>query len=84
MRTTVTLDPDAAQIIAHRMRERRHSLSRALNDVIRESAMTRADRPTFSTATADLGTARIGVDHSLRIAGALDDAAVLNGLDTRS
>lgn len=82
MRTTVTLDPDTAQMIQRRMRERRQSFKQALNDTIREAATGGAERNAFSTETADLGAARIDLDRALQIAGALDDAAMLRRLDT--
>ncbi len=82
MRTTVTLDPDTAQLIRRRMRERRQSFKQALNDAIRESATGTGERSGFTTETADLGAARIDVDRALQIAAALDDAATLERLAT--
>lgn len=43
MRTTVTLDPDAEQIVRERMAAKGVSFKRALNDAIRAGVHTPAD-----------------------------------------
>ncbi|MEL6890542.1 MAG: antitoxin [Actinomycetota bacterium] len=74
MRTTVTLDPDAEQIVRRRMREHGVSFKQALNDSIR--AHTSADdvrRTPFRTATTAMGRPAIDLDRALQIAAELED-----------
>ncbi|HPJ17789.1 MAG TPA: antitoxin [Actinomycetota bacterium] len=73
MRTTVTLDPDAEQIVRRRMRERGVGFKEALNDVIRAAALSEAGQKPFRTTVRDLGASRVNLDPALHIAGALED-----------
>lgn len=70
MRTTVTLDPDAEQIIRRIMRERGLSFKEAINDAIRRSA--RPSEP-FRTVPASMGTPRVSLDRALQLVGELED-----------
>ena len=72
MRTTVTLDPDTAALIRHRMRERGISFKRALNEAIRAGADENRGAP-FRTATASLGVPVINLDRALQLAAELED-----------
>jgi len=85
MRTTVTLEPDAEQIIHRRMRERGVSFKQALNDTIRESSRTHAasSKP-FRTKTASLGTTAVSLDRALQLAGALEDDELVRKLRSGS
>lgn len=76
MRTTVTLDSDAEQIIRERMEARGVSFKRALNDAIRESGAGRLDGG-FASLTFDLGSARIDLTKANQIAGELEDEAII-------
>ncbi|QBI18446.1 antitoxin [Egibacter rhizosphaerae] len=71
MRTTVTLDPDTAQIVRRRMRERGMTFKEALNDVIRSGAGDTAEE--FQTPTASLGRPSVNLDRALQVAGDLED-----------
>lgn len=62
MRTTVTLDPDTAQIVQQRMRDRGVTFKVALNDLLRERAVLSGPTPEFRTATASLGPPRADLD----------------------
>ena len=81
MRTTVTLDPDTAALIRHRMRERGISFKQALNEAIRAGADENRGAP-FRTATASLGVPVIdghefvGIVAQADVARALDDPSV--------
>jgi hypothetical protein len=77
MRTTVTLDPDAEALVRRRMRERGVSFKQALNDIIRAGARAAGSPPSFSTATATLGTPNVNLDHALRLAGDIEDEELL-------
>ena len=72
MRTTVTLDPDTAALIRHRMRERGISFKQALNEAIRAGADENRGAP-FRTATASLGVPVINLDRALQLAAELED-----------
>ncbi|MBK5223772.1 MAG: antitoxin [Acidimicrobiia bacterium] len=72
MRTTVTLDPDAEQLIRRRMRERGLSFKEAINDAIRAGTTDRASA-TFRTEPAAMGTSRVNLDRALQVAADLED-----------
>lgn len=72
MRTTVTLDPDTAALIRHRMRERGISFKQALNEAIRAGADENRGAP-FRTATASLGVPVVNLDRALQLAAELED-----------
>ncbi len=75
MRTTVTLDPDAAALIQRRMREHGITFKQALNDAIRSGQG--ASRAPFRTATADLGVPVVALDRALRLAAELEDEELI-------
>jgi hypothetical protein len=74
MRTTVTLDPDAAALVQRRMRERGVTFKQAVNDAIR-AGLTQEDATVepFRTRTADLGAPSVNLDRALQLAGDLED-----------
>lgn len=73
MRTTVTLDPDAEQIIRRRMRERNQTFKQALNDIIRASTANAARGEQFRTQTASMGTSTVNLDRALQLVAELED-----------
>ena len=73
MRTTVTLDPDTEAVVRRRMRERGVSFKQALNDAIRDGALSSSGTRSFTTATAELGIPTVNLDHALRIAADIED-----------
>lgn len=75
MRTTVTLDPDTAQIVRRRMRERGMSFKEALNDAIRAGARGQAQQ--FRTQTASMGQPTVNLDRALQVAADLEDEELL-------
>lgn len=72
MRTTVTLDSDAEQLLRRQMRERGVSFTVALDDAIRE-ALGGAAPGAFRTRIHDLGIPTVNLDRALAIAGDLED-----------
>lgn len=80
MRTTVTLDPDAEQIVRRRMAEHRQTFKEALNDVIRRGAMPEAEQRPFRTEVASMGHSSVNLDRALAIAGADEDVELLRRL----
>jgi hypothetical protein len=81
MRTTVTLDPEADAIVRRLMRERGLTFKQAVNAAIRAGTGTRRRR--FRTPTANLGPARIPVDHALRLAAELEDEELVRKIAAR-
>lgn len=83
MRTTVTLDPDTAQLVRRRMAERGVSFKEALNDAIREGALARRTTP-FRTATAAMGASRVNLDRALQIVADLEDDELIRKMRSGS
>ena len=83
MRTTVTLDPDTAQLLRRRMKERGLTFKEALNEAIRAGATAGATSP-FRTETAALGEPRVNLDRALQIAADLEDDELVRKLRTGS
>lgn len=71
MRTTVTLTPDADALVRKVMRERGLSFKEAVNAAILDGLAPKRDE--FSTPVFDLGSARVSIDQSMRLAGELED-----------
>jgi hypothetical protein len=76
MRTTVTLDSDAAAIVNQRMRERKVTFKQAINDVIRES-VRQAPREPFVQKTSNMGVPTINLDKATQIAAELEDEEII-------
>jgi hypothetical protein len=77
VRTTVTLDPDAAALVQARMNERGLSFKQALNEAIRAGLAPSKRAVQFRTATADLGVSTVNLDRALALAGELEDEELL-------
>ena len=76
MRTTVTLDDDAAALVRRRMAEQGVSFKRAVNDAIRAGASATSGPP-FRTATADMGEPTVALEKALNLAGDLEDEELI-------
>lgn len=77
MRTTVTLDADTEALIRRAMEERGVSFKRALNDAIRSAARPSTQAVPPPTRSRRMGRPNVSLDHALRIAADLEDAALL-------
>ena len=81
MRTTITLDPDVAELIRRVMSERGLTFKDAVNGAIRSALATPApatdamDLPVF-----DMGEPRIPLEHALRVAAELEDEEIVRKL----
>ena len=82
MRTTVTLDPDAEQIIRRRMAERKVSFKQALNDLLRQAESTREEQQPFRTKTRSLGMLVPDLHKALQLAGELEDEEIIRKMRT--
>jgi hypothetical protein len=79
VRTTVTLDPDARQLVERTMRERGLSFKEAVNFAIRAGLSSAREPATHYTASRPLG-ARTDLAKALTLAGELEDEANLRKL----
>lgn len=77
MRTTVTLTAEANALIQKAMRERGLSFKEVVNAAIVEGLSGREPSEPFRTPTFDMGTARVPLEHALRLAGELEDEELL-------
>ena len=84
MRTTVTLDPDAEQIIRRRMRERGLSFKAAINDAIRSAVTVAAPEVRFRTEVAALGESHINLDRALQLAANIEDDELIRKMRSAS
>lgn len=84
MRTTVTLDPDAEQLIRRRMKERKVSFKRALNDLVREGDHAIGERTEFRTATWEMGLPTVDLDKAMLLAAELEDEEIARRMQTGS
>jgi len=81
IRTTITLEPDVYSLIQRRLETSGTSLKSVVNEAIR-SGLAPRQRPVFHTQTASMGQPTVNLDHALRLAGELDDAAMVHLLET--
>ncbi len=82
MRTTVTLDPDVAEMISRLMSERGISFKQALNETVRR-ALAPPPSP-YTTPTFPLGTPRMNLDRALAVAEALEGEALVDTWEPRT
>ncbi|WP_278261100.1 antitoxin [Nocardia sp. AG03] len=83
MRTTVTLDPDVAALLAKRMRETGASFKKALNDALRASLSPQRSRAEFRLPARDLGTPTVDLVKALQLAASLEDEEIVRKLELR-
>ncbi|MFD3511115.1 antitoxin [Nocardia sp. NPDC058666] len=83
MRTTVTLDPDVAALIAKRMRETGASFKKALNDAVRATLASRPSRTEVRLPVRNLGAPTVDLDKALGLAASLEDEEIVRKLEMR-
>ncbi len=81
MRTTVTLEPDVAALIERVMAERGIGFKEAVNEALR--AGLAQEREPYHQQTAQLGRPSVDLDRALRVAGDLEDEALVDKLSLR-
>ena len=84
MRTTVTLDSDTEQIVRLRMKQRRVSFKRALNDAIREGSRELHADLAFHTQPVAMGAPRVNVDQALQLSSQLEDDEFIRSMRSGS
>lgn len=83
MRTTITLDPDVAELVRRLMAERGLTFKEAVNSAIRSAlapqaaSVDAAELPVF-----DMGEPRLPIEHALRLAADLEDEEIVRKLGT--
>ena len=77
----MTLDPDVAALIERVMAERGIGFKEAVNDALR--AGLARDREPYHQQTTQLGRPSVDLDLALRVAGDLEDAALVDKLSLR-
>ena len=80
MRTTVTLDPDAEQLVKQAMKDRGLSFKEVVNEAIRSGLGSARGRRRPRIATYDMGEPKIDLTKALQISGELEDEARLRAL----
>ncbi|WP_446223495.1 antitoxin [Nocardia sp. IBHARD005] len=83
MRTTVTLDPDVAALIAKRMRETGASFKKALNDAVRATLAPQPTRAEVRVPTRSLGAPTVDLNKALQLAASLEDEEIVRKLEMR-
>jgi len=81
MRTTVTLDPDVAELLKRLMEERHISFKEAVNETLRLGLGGRGEA--FETPARHLGRPKVDLDRALALAAALEDEALVAKLELR-
>jgi len=79
VRTTITLEADVYSLVQRRLQTPGTSLKSVINEAIRAGLAPR-QRPVFHTTVTAMGRPSVDLDHALRLAGELDDEAMLHQL----
>lgn len=83
VRTTVTLDPEALEVIQRLMKERGLTFKQAINLAITSKARRGSSKRAFRTPTFDMGSPQIPIESALRLAGELEDEELMRRLAAR-
>jgi hypothetical protein len=78
MRTTLTLDPDVAELLKQAVHAQRRPFKHVLNDALRQALAEPAAAPApFVQRSYSMGRPRLDLSKSLALAGELDDQHTL-------
>ena len=80
MRTTITLDPDVAELVKRAMSERGLTFKQAVNDAIRAGEDAGEAEP-VSIPTFSMGTPRVDLTKALQVAADLEDEELVRKLE---
>lgn len=67
VRTTVTLDPDAAAILARLQKERGQGLSEVVNDALRSAGAGQPQRKRFVQTRSAMGPFKVPIDNTAEV-----------------
>ena len=80
----MTLDADTGQLVRLRMKQRKVSFKRALNDVIREGAAGSSADLAFLTQPVAMGEPRVNLDRALQLSAQLEDDELMRKIRSGS
>jgi len=80
MRTTITLEPDVAQLITRTMSERGLSFKEAVNEAIRAGASPKGALPPPAFESYDMGPPLVDITKALQVASGLEDQELISKL----
>lgn len=80
MRTTITLEPDVAELVRRLMREHGLSFKAAVNEAIRRGLGDEGTREPFRQETVSMGKPLVDVTKALQLAAQLEDDEILRKL----
>lgn len=81
MRTTLTLDPDARDLLERYMQERHVSFKQAVNDAIRAGLGRNVPISESPTIPRSLGRPTIPLHNALQVAASLEDSELMRRLE---
>lgn len=76
MRTTITLEPEAAALVEKAMRERKLPFKRVVNDAI-VASLAPEPRPVVILPTRRMGPPLVNLDKANQLAGDLEDEEII-------
>lgn len=74
VRTTVTLDRDAAKILERLQKERGQGLSEVVNDALRSAGAAPPARRQFVQTTSDMGLPKMPIDNTQEVLDVVEEA----------
>ena len=85
MRTTLTLEPDVAQLVKRSMTERGTTLKETINELIRKGfAQSKGKKSeNFQQKTCSMGTPLMNLDRALDLSGSLEEQEILRKLELK-
>lgn len=77
MRTTLTLDPDVADLLKQAVHAQRKPFKQVLNDALRQALSAPAEHAPFVQQKFPMGRSRVDLSKALALSGELEDQASL-------
>lgn len=77
MRTTITLDPDTADLLRNYMESRKLTFKQAVNQIIRSGLTPPGPKKRFEIKTASLGLPAVDLTKALSLAAQLEDEEII-------
>lgn len=77
MRTTLTLDPDVADLLKQAVHDQRRPFKQVLNDALRQGLSAPTSPAPFVQQRFSMGRSRVDLTKALALSGELEDQATL-------
>ena len=77
MRTTITLEPEAAALVQRTMRDRGLTFKEVVNQAIVRGLADPSARPRVRLPTHQMGPPRVNLDKATQLAGDLEDEEII-------